>query len=93
MCWDWTVPRQSVRAVLDPGGPLDGRLRAKLRAHAAVLVSIMRARPHACVAEDVALAVKELTEALYGYTDLPMVAMAVNVRIVLDAVDPDEGAP
>ncbi|MEU9114795.1 hypothetical protein AB0D04_24135 [Streptomyces sp. NPDC048483] len=93
MRWDWTVPQETVRAVLDPARPLDERLRVKLRAHAAVLVSVMRARPHACAAEDVALAVKVLTEALYGYTDLPMVAMAVNVRILLDVVDPVGALP
>ncbi len=89
---DWSVPRATVDQVLDIAWPLDDRSRARLRVHAAVLVPIVRRRPGACDDEPVALAVKHLTEALFGRTEMGLVAMAEAVEVLLDVVDP-QGSP
>ncbi|WP_203232578.1 hypothetical protein [Streptomyces sp. 769] len=84
---DWSVPRETVRQVLYAAGPPDGRSRARLRLHAAVLVPIVRQRLGSCGAEPVAQAVKHLAEALRCRTDMGLVPMAEAVEVLLDVVD------
>ncbi|MEU7178844.1 MULTISPECIES: hypothetical protein [Streptomyces] len=85
-------PDAPIKQAAADADPLDYRSRPRLRTHAAVLVPIVRRHPSACDDEPVALAVKHLTEALYGQTDMGLVAMAEAVEVLLDVVDP-RGSP
>ncbi|MFF2813196.1 hypothetical protein ACFVT2_39750 [Streptomyces sp. NPDC058000] len=51
------------------------------------MVPIVRQRLGACDAEPVALALKHLTEALRGRTDVGLAPMAEAVEVLLDVVD------
>ncbi|GAU71127.1 hypothetical protein SSP35_28_00020 [Streptomyces sp. NBRC 110611] len=88
---DWTVPRRTVREVLDYGME-DKRTVARLRLHAAVLVPRARARLASGGPQDMVLALEHVETSLRsGGSDLR--GLAAAMRDLIDYLDVQPAPP